>query len=768
MNVTTVRVLLLEGSVPLPGVRVDLLMSDQPAGTPLGSERTDSRGEVRFHHGPAPLAGLARIELRAVARSEGGAEVGTSRIRMSPARPVRRITVPVALDTARAEGLVGTKQTPDVARKQADWLVHWRGRLAKPGPQPAFELCLARMALEGVAGIAAPTTNRQERLAEHARDRLGLTAGAVKKVAGLARLGLDLIDGSSLGTDRCTEQDGAGHLAEQQMQPGGAGDTLVRAMSSGAPDPRAGLGSPRAGTPFTTDPDFVKACRAAFDDGTLADPGRTEMAALIDAGARQLVAPSVNLVEVWDPVLRNNLRIGSVPDKRLTVQELVAHGDGWASAVVELDVPLDDNSCLAAVSDGTGDQAFIIDARPGQTLRLLGSGFVAEQATVRAGFRAWTGESDGRLTFATAAQPIPGLDGTALDVFGSGTEAPPGATAEAFLGDTMVLTWPEAAVREGLYTLAFEFENTTEHLSGVTQTDAPGCRVSVDRGPVTSAILHVVVLPRLEPRRAHATLTRVRCEDETDHEDLLVPLADDVALSTEAMTVRFAVDTAGELTQEDTTQVLATADTRIWSDPQTWEPLLQAWPDNAVDAQLLELAEVLHVGFTAHEVEGDTDRALIRGLLVAALILITIAVLLYLATAVILLIALLVAAGAIPVALGTAAAAPILQPLLGFLVGAAFTAALSAVEAMVASVRGEALIGNASLTFTGRELASRLSPYRYHRVLYLDERPASDPTQSVSNTTRTSSRVTDAGIEEVFRSRALGGDYRFTVICAAS
>jgi hypothetical protein len=351
-------------------------------------------------------------------------------------------------------------------------------------------------------------------------------------------------------------------------------------------------------------------------------------------------------------------------------------------------------------------------------------------------------------------------------VFGSGAEAPPGAAAETFLGDTMVLTWPETAVREGLYTLTFEFENTTEHLSGVTQTDAPGCRVTVDRGPVTSAVLHVVVLPQLEPRRAHATLTRVRCEDETDPEDLLIPLADDVALSTEAMTVRFAVDAAGELIQEDTPQVLAEAGTLIWSDPQTWEPFLQAWPDNAVaDAQLLELAEVLHVGFRAEEVEGDTDRALVRSLLVAALILITVAVLLYLATAVILLIALLVAAGAIPVALGTAVAAPVLQPLLGFLVGAAFTAALSAVEAIVASVRGEALIGNASLTFTGRELAARLSPYRYHRLLYLDERPAPDATQSVSNTTRTSSQVTDVGIVEVFRSRALGGDYRFTVVC---
>jgi hypothetical protein len=413
MNVTTVRVLLLEGSVPLPGVQVDLLRSDQPGGTPLGSDRTDSRGEVRFQHDPAPLAGLARIELRAVARSEGGAEVGTSRIRMSPTRPIRRITVPVALATARTEGLVGTKRTPDVVRKQADWLVHWRARLAQPGPQPAFELCLARMALEGVAGIAAPTTTRQKRLAEHARDRLGLTAGTAEEVAGLARLGLDLIDRSApvLNTDGCTEQDGAQHLAEQLMQPGGAGDTLVRAMSSGAPDPRAALGAPRAGTPFTTDPDFVKECRTAFDDGTLADPGRAEMAALIDSGARQLMAPSVNLVEVWDPVLRNNLRIGSVPDKRLTVQELVAHGDGWASAVVELDVPLDDDSCLVAVSDGTGDQAFVIDVRPGQTLRLLGSGFVAEQATVHAGFRPWTGESDGRLTFATAAQPIPASTG---------------------------------------------------------------------------------------------------------------------------------------------------------------------------------------------------------------------------------------------------------------------------------------------------------------------------------------------------------------------
>jgi hypothetical protein len=138
-------------------------------------------------------------------------------------------------------------------------------------------------------------------------------------------------------------------------------------------------------------------------------------------------------------VLRNNMRIGGVPDKRLTVQELVAHGEGWVSVVVELDVSPDDDSCLVAVNDRTGDQAVVVDARPAQTLRLL-----------------------------------------------------------------------------GLYTLAFEFENTTEHLSGVAHTGAPGCRVTVHRGPVTSAVLRVVVLPRLEPRRAHATLTRVHCEDETE------------------------------------------------------------------------------------------------------------------------------------------------------------------------------------------------------------------------------------------------------------
>lgn len=212
MHTTIVRAYLVEGSVPLSRTHVELYRNQAEPAELIGSASTDARGEATFRY-PA----VTPFTVVAVVRNRSGTAVRTIRVKPSANRPFLRIDVPIELALARRLGLVGIKKGRSTERKKADLAAFLRKRTG-PGsdPGPGIELCLARMALDMVAGVGDRATPLQKRLALYAEQQLGSGPADLARIAQFAERGRAVLDEvGPPGLQSCSGDSGIAHLANQ-------------------------------------------------------------------------------------------------------------------------------------------------------------------------------------------------------------------------------------------------------------------------------------------------------------------------------------------------------------------------------------------------------------------------------------------------------------------------------------------------------------------------------------------------------------------------
>lgn len=767
---TTVRVFLREDGHGLAGATVELYRRSGGRARPeqIGRGKTATDGTARFpitfeRNGRRGAASArAEIDLDVVLCDAAGKPVYRTRRSVQPRRDAVRLSVPLRRWQARRLGVVQDKPKRSFDGRKQAWCAWWSAQHAKRPKETVTSLCLTRTVLDAVAGLHQPSNALQKMTAERLKRQVD--ASHLKRIAKHARAGVKAMDACDLPVDvKCTAADSDGRFKDFVQRtffaPDGEGHGLIQSFKSSAPDPAANLGDPEAGAPFTASAVFTKTCSAQYENGDLAGPGADDMEQYFP-DAQVLVPPSVNRIEVWDPETANNVRIGRVRDKELTVQDRDVR-EGWRTRTIELDVELDDPACLVLEDDGAGRQAFVVDVRPGQKVRLMGAGFINEKARVHVDVRDWRDVNEhGALLIEDDVLPVPGFEGTELDVHGAGADPQPDETPATYNKDEIVFTWPQAAEREGLYRLRLAFENETGTFSELVQ-DPDDCTISVNEDPVLTVPLYFAVLPPVSARRTRLVATEVHCDDETDPEAMIINLADDVLYEVTGSMSRFRIeDATGEPVDETEPPVQATGSRLFWDAPDTWMAGLEAFPGADGALAFLRMDEMLVASANAFEVDGELDRALVHAALFVVLVVVVLLLIAIIAGAVIA----LIAAGVLTVGSGGTAVPTIgiVATVATFLTGAVFTAGLAAIELIVASVGGAELIGQAMTLYTGSEIAHRLSPIGFHRVLWVHERP--DEGTTVTNTERIEAEEEDGDFREVYRADALGGSYRFELV----
>ena len=187
---------------------------------------------------------------------------------------------------------------------------------------------------------------------------------------------------------------------------------------------------------------------------------------------------------------------------------------------------------------------------------------------------------DGRLQPQTAVLPLPGFDAITLDVHGASTAPLPGQTPETSFNDLIVLTWSQAASREGLYRVTLSFNNESDYYSPATQ-DPTTCELDLGKEDVKTQTLYFAVLPPVTARRARVVTSRVDCIDETNPETFgLINLADDVSYSAQATLSRLVYDPATQQVLYESTELdqKPPKQHQFWEDGTSWNPELAAIP----------------------------------------------------------------------------------------------------------------------------------------------------------------------------------------------
>ena len=774
---TVVRLFIQESGAPLPGVDVALYAGDPlRKGIPMVKGLTDRRGIARLSlemkgsrgQGGASafsVQGASRFskasDLRLVVYDRQGKEVQTTQYPTHGASGATRLSVPIAAILAFKHGLVGRKQRPSQTDKETRFLTYWRDRIAKePGPGPGIDLCVARLLLKTLGGMSKPKTKLQKQAAEALRGRL--PAAHLEQVRGLAQQAHKLLDKVELPPGfQCKSGSGPAEIAELLMAPGGPLNTLTQALTESAPPPDQDLGAAQKGLPFTQPfSDWVKDCISAFEYGELTEEAKKQMEEYYPDGLELLLAPSINLIDVYDVGLSNYVRHSRPADKTLEIRQLDPV-EGWLSATQQMGVPLDDESVLVLKGDTAdgGNQILVTDVVSGQKVRLLGSGFISEKATVRARFARWKETDDnGRLIPEEDFIPVFGWDGTELELHGADLHEP-GDTAENFLGDRIVFDWPETAREAGLYRLQIVIPNDLDLPTDAVQ-DPETCELTFEKEPDFTLTLWFAVLPALDARRLRVRATSVECVDETDPEAVLFNLFDDVTYLATGQISRLIVDNANpeDLTLENIMSNSVEGNHWFWDDGNEWHPNLRILPAGDDAFRFLRLDEIINVTLLASEIEGETDRIVMRSLVIALIV-----VLLFLLVAIaIAVVVTLVALEVITVGLATPIVG-IIATIASVLFGTLLAGAIAAIEAVFASMPAGDPLGIIMPVFSGNEIAHRLSPVRFHRVLWLQERP---PLPTTSIPTTRAVEITDEEIRERYRCEAtsLGGIYRFRLV----
>jgi hypothetical protein len=772
-----VRLFIRESGAPLPGVEVALYAGDpMKKGVPMAKGMTDRRGKARLSLGMREsggrggasdfaVPGASRFsqasDLRLAVYDRQGQEVQTTRYPMHRASGAMRLSVPIAAMLAFKHRLVGRKQRPSQPDKETRLLATWRDRQAKePGPGPGIDLCMAKLLLETLGGTSKPKTKLQKQAAEALKGRV--PAAQLEPVRGLAKQAHKLLEKVELPPGLpCKPGSNPAEIAKLLMSPGGPLNTLTQALTESAPPPDQDLGAAQKGLPFTRPfSDWVKDCVAAFENGELTGDAKQQMEEYFPDGLELLQAPSINLIDVYDVGLSNYVRHSRPADKTLEIRQLDPV-EGWLSATQPMGVPLEDESVLVLKEDPAdgGNQILATDVVAGQKVRLLGSGFISAKATVRARFARWKEtDENGRLIPEEEFIPVFGWDGTELELHGADSHEP-GDTAENFLGDRIVFDWPETAREAGLYRLQIVIPNDSGLPAGAVQ-DPATCEVTFERQTDFTLTLWFAVLPALDARRVRVRATSVECVDETNPEAALVNLFDDVTYAATGQISRLIVDQANpeNLALENSMSNSVEGNHWFWDDGDEWHPNLRVLPAGDDAFRFLRLDEIINLALLASEIEGETDRIVMRSLVIALIVVLLILLVAIAVAVVVILVALeVITAGLATPIIGIIAA------IAGVLFGTLLTGAIAAVEAVFASMPAGDPLGIIMPVFSGNEIAHRLSPVRFHRVLWLQERPAL-PTASIP-TTRTV-QITDEEIRERYRCEAtsLGGIYRFRLV----
>lgn len=743
------------GGAPLRGVEVRFIGPGRPAAR-LGTATTDASGRaaVVVDLPTAPTAGpafgrggrAAAREHAAVAVAADGATLARSVLRAG--RGGLHAVLPVPAGLALAHGVVHHKPRPGLAEKRTAWLGRWHDAIEKdPGRRVVDELCLTRALLELMASGDEPANVLQKRYDELVQTRLDATS--LEAVRTAAAAGLELVDSSGLLPEPCPVESPQDVATILMRHPGV--DDLVTTLKSRAAPPEETVGPVLKGTPFFRgEVELTKDCAERLAQGLL-DPGVADRLTDLTTTPIPLLAPaSVNYVRVYDPPTGHYVREADLHAKRLGVSELDA-AELWLTADLDMDVELDSAECLVLEPDPDepARQAMLVDVEPGRTLLLQGAGFLGEVARVTLRHRRWEDQTDdGRLVPRPPGVTVD-LAAPEVEVHGSGGAAPAGVAPEDFADDQVVLPWPQEAREPGLYELTLTFANEAGYATGWSQ-DPETCAITLEAADPAVRLL-VAVLPPRVPQRVTTTATRLDCIDETDPEPW--PFFDDVQYTAQAAVLRVVLDLDDPegTTFEDVLQVIKDGNHWFGADGEQWFPDLRLVPESGEGGRVLGLDELLAVTLSADEVEGDLDREVLRWILIAALVAVLVLVVVAaVAVVVVLFVADVITVGALTALLG------IVATVATALFGVILTAGLASIDAIVSAIPAGAPILRVSPVVSGLELASRLSPVRFHRVLHLAERPDAASLSPIVQVTT----IDADGLRERYRGDGLGGTYR--------
>jgi hypothetical protein len=773
-----VRVFLREDGHGLEGVRVRLINREERVSkSVLGTGRTDRDGVVRF---VCPLSQL--IEKDDSFETSGGRSadslphlyveliddadnvVHTARRQVRKYETTARLSVPLSRRQVSEYGFVPGKPRRSAEERRDAWCKWWtRQRNRSQISDPETALCLTRIVLDTVAELPTPSTRIQQEAAARLQN---IESSRLKKVAHRAKIGLEIMDDcglrkTDLTCDSAASNDNFENIVQRMFfSPDGDGAGLLKSFEEAAPDPEANLGDPAAGVGFSHPASFDKHCSTQYDHDELTGSAQEDMDKYIDAEV--LTPPSINRVEVWDPEKQNNVRIGRVHDKELIVQDRDIH-EGWKTRTIAMDLDLDDPDCLVLENDDTGKQVLVVDVRPGQKVRLMGSGFVSDEAAINVDRRDWGDQltDNGALIPGEDVLPVPGFDETSVDVHGYENGPSSDDEPESFNKDEIVFTWPDAAESSGLYRVGLTFRNESEYYTMIEQ-DPVNCTITANRDPVGAVPLYFAVLPSVSERRVRMAVADIHCDDETDPETIgPVNLADDVFCMASGVPTTFEIDEASGEPQDDTdSPITADGSHLFWDAPETWSANLETFPGPEDGSMFLGLDEMVLMTVDVFEVEGELDQAILRTTLLIVLVVVVLTIILVILGTVIA----LIAAGILTTGSGGAAAPTIgiVAAIATFLTGAVFTAGMTAIEMIVTGIDGQDYIAQAMTIFTGQEIAHRLSPIRFHRLLWVHDRP--EEGTSVSNTTRVEAELVNGDFREIYEAEALGGSYRLEVV----
>lgn len=183
-----------------------------------------------------------------------------------------------------------------------------------------------------------------------------------------------------------------------------------------------------------------------------------------------------------------------------------------------------------------------------------------------------------------------------------------------------------------------------------------------------------------------------------------------------------------------------------------------------MDSNLFEFLrndEMVTTILEAFEVDGLKDRAIVK---TASIVILVVVILLIIAIILATIIG-LIAAGVLTFGTGVAAAPTlaIVGIIATFLIGYVFTAGLGAIELITSSISGVEPIADAMTMIFGQEIVHRLSPVKFHRVLWLHDRLETG--SSSTNTERIFSTIDDnCDFLDEYLSSALGGQYRLKLV----
>jgi hypothetical protein len=574
---------------------------------------------------------------------------------------------------------------------------------------PELDRCLARTVLDMVAGLDAPRSELQQRLA---RRTAAIPVDTRARIAAAAKQSVSRIDAANaLDGHRCKDDPSPNDVFELLKR--GPLGTIMQALGERERSPAeiAADSVPRAGLPFWETVEHGKDCKDRFRQ-------RGIEIAPVD---KQLVPPQIALAKVYDDAVGQTVRNGEVRN-RLVTHKIVDPELGWKLKPVSLAHDVNDPECFVHKTEpGTERQVFFVDMVPGQWLTLYGAGFVADRCRVRIRRHDWREEPDaeGRLVPADISTIVPGWDEAANPhatpaVFG-GEVHPTGTTPTTYADDWLTFQWTDLLAQPGLYAVELEFENRTDPQIPTTVTETAKCGFARSFGPVRSAPLYVAVLNAPLARKVRPRITQVRCRDKTDPFGLL-PYVDDVEVRGGATISQLLVGEEPQASHE-----AGSGGHLFWRDGDRWDldlPLLEAEERLRFDHVLIEHAVAL-------EVFGAFDRFLLQ----AVLSIVWIAVLILVAAlAAALALAVVGVAAYLSAGIGAALVKPafaLVAVFWTFLFTVAGPAGLAAIGAFVANLNIDAtVVSQASSAITGIELACRLSPVRFWRATWFGERPA--------------------------------------------